>query len=303
MKLKFFPFLLALGIAGSLVLGFSSCGDDDDDLPPIDGYNNSNEVAATNLLAHWGFEGDGKETKSGTAPSKTVNGTFVTGAKGKGVKFDAGFFDYPRIPALEIATGSITLSAWAKISNTKQTPTGGSTISPIFSIAGGPNANIGNLALFGNTHGLTSSDSIQVKAEFHFDKGDGTEFGGDAINMTKKEPWMDDTHTVDPNKIGGKWAHIVYVYDGSTANNRIYVNGVKISNSAWESRNGGNPLNMKFFTPTRPIVGATQSVANGTNAEPWNAALKGEVDEIRVYNKPLTVAEIGALYKLEKAGR
>jgi hypothetical protein len=31
--------------------------------------------------------------------------------------------------------------------------------------------------------------------------------------------------------------------------------------------------------------------------------LIGEVDEVRVYNKSLTVAEIGALYKLELAGR
>jgi len=301
MKAKTLSFIFIALLGAVMFMGITSCGEEE--LPPIDGYNTSDEVASTNLVAHWAFEGDGKEHKSGVAPSKTQNGTYVTGAKGKGVKFDSGFFDYPRIPALEITTGSISISAWAKISNQKANPTAVSAISPIFSIAGGPNTNIGNLAIFGNTHGLTTSDSIQMKAEFHFDKGDGTEFGGDAVNMIKKESWMDDTHTVAANKIGGQWAQIVYVYDGSTANNRIYVNGVKISNSAWESRNGGNPLSMKFFTPTRPIIGATQSVANGTNVEPWNAALKGEVDEIRVFNKPLTVAEIGALYKLEKAGR
>jgi hypothetical protein len=272
-------------------------------LPPIDGFNSSDDVASSNLVAHWPLDGDGKEKKSGVAPSKTTNATFVTGAKGQGVKLNKGFLDYPSIPALDITTGSITLSTWAKLSNTKQTAGGASHISPIFTITGGPNNNIGNLSLFGNTHELTTSDSIQIKAEFHFDKGDGTEFGGDAINMIRQEPWMDGTHNWDANKIGGKWAHIVYTYDGSTAINKIYVNGVKINNGAWESRNGGSPLAMKFFKPNRPVIGATFSVADGTNAEVWNSALIGEVDEVRVYNKSLTVAEIGALYKLELAGR
>ena len=303
MKSKIFNFLLVAGIAGSLILGTTSCGDDEDTLPAIDGYNNSDEVASTNLIAHWPLDGNGVEKKSNVAPSKSTNASFVAGAKGQAVKFNAGFLDYPSISSLNITSGSISISTWAKLTNTKLVAGGASNISPIFSIAGGPNANIGNLALFGNTHELTTSDSIQLKAEFHFDKGDGTDFGGDCVNMIRKETWMDDTHTPNANKIGGQWAHIVYVYDGSNANNRLYVNGVKISNAPWESRNGGAALAMKFFSPNRPIIGATQSVANGTNAETWNKALTGEVDEIRVYNKSLTVAEIGALYKLEKAGR
>ncbi|HEX8270821.1 MAG TPA: LamG-like jellyroll fold domain-containing protein [Flavobacterium sp.] len=301
---------IALSVACA---SLTSCGDDEGGstpLPPIGGFNSADEVGAADLLAYWPLNGDGVETKSNTAPSNTVAATWVTGIKGQAVKFNSGFLDYPVISAISSNTsGSYTVSTWAKISNTKVTPDAVSTISPIITFTGGPDVNTGNLSLFGNTHGLISSDSIQMKAQFRFKKADGTDFGGDAINMIKMEPWMisdnaaGQNHTAAANKIGGQWAHIVYVYDGTTANNRIYVNGIKISNSQWESRNNGDALPMTFFTPSHPVIGATASVANGTNVEPWNAALKGEVDEVRVWKKVLSAGDINALYELEKVGR
>ncbi|RYZ48648.1 MAG: hypothetical protein EOP49_18185 [Sphingobacteriales bacterium] len=168
--------------------------------------------------------------------------------------------------------------------------------------------NMGNLSVFGNTHGLVSSDSIQMKGQFRFDK-DGAGFGGDAINLTKMEQWMVDAnalgenHQAFANKIGGQWAHVIYMWDATNGSNSIWVNGTKISNPQWESRNGGAPLNMVFFQPTHPILGATQSVANNTTTDVWNKALTGSLDEIRVFKKALTQAEINSLYQLELAGR
>lgn len=306
--------LISAFILGAGIFTFNACSSDDDgdSLPPIGGFNNSNEVGQADLLAHWPLDGNGNERLSGTAPSNTVNVTWIDTDRGQGAKMNAGFLDYPSIDAISNnTTGNYSISAWAKVSNTKLVPDGPSHISPIISFTGGLNQNVGNLALFGNTHGLTTSDSIQMKAEFHFKRTpeDGTDFGGDAINMIKMEPWMitdnenGHNHTAAANKIGGQWAHVVYVYDGVTANNRLYVNGVKISNSEWESRNGGNPMPMKFFTPSHPVIGALWSVANGTNVDTWNAALSGEVDEIRVWKKVLSQAEINALYQLESQGR
>jgi hypothetical protein len=80
----------------------------------------------------------------------------------------------------------------------------------------------------------------------------------------------------------------------------VYVNGVKVSNPAWELRGGAGDV-FTFTTPTTPMIGAFGDVA--TTTEPWNKPLTGLLDEIRVYKKPLTPAEIGALYELEKAGR
>ncbi|MBN8642392.1 MAG: hypothetical protein J0L86_11330 [Flavobacteriales bacterium] len=297
---KFLVSAFALSIAFA---AFTSCSDDEDNsLPPIGGYNSADEVAASSLKAYWPLNGDGIESKSNTSPSSTVATTYVAGIKGQAANFNSGYMAYPSITALNTTSGSATITCWAKISNTKLVAGGPSNISPIFSLTrtGEP---FGNLNLIGETHGLTSSDSIQVKGIFRIKKPDGTDFGGDAVNMLKQESWMDATHTWNANKIGGQWAHIVYWYDGPTATNRIYVNGVKISNSAWEVRNNGDAFLLNHFTPTRPVIGALETVVTGANTDAWNAALKGQVDEVRVYDKALTPAEIGALYELEKAGR
>lgn len=291
---------LAVVFLSTAIIG---CGDDDSaPLPPIGGYNNSDEVAASALKAHWPLNGNGIESKSNTSPSSTQAVTYVTGVKGQAASFAEGFLAYPAITALSTTSGSASISCWAKISNTKLTPDGVSNISPLFSLTRTGEA-FGNLNLIGETHGLVTSDSIQLKGIFRIKKEDNTEFGGDAVNMIKQEPWMDATHTWNANKIGGQWAHVVYIYDGLTATNKLYVNGVKISNSAWEVRFDGNPFMLNHFTPTRPVIGALETVVTGTNADAWNKALTGQVDEVRFYDKALTQAEIGALYELELAGR
>lgn len=294
----FYSLMVASGIA--LVASCSS--DDSSSLPPIGGYNSADEVAATSLKAYWPLNGNGKESISNTSPSNTVATTFVEGVKGQAANFNTGFMAYPAITALNTTSGSASISCWAKVSNTKLVAGGPSNISPIFSLTRTGEV-FGNLNLLGETHGLVTSDSIQMKGVFRIKNDDGSEFGGDAVNMIKQEPWMDATHTWAANKIGGQWAHIVYIFDGPTGTNKLYVNGVKISNSAWEVRNGGNAKMLNHFLPTRPVIGALETVANGTNTDAWNAALKGQVDELRVYDKALTPAEIGALYELEKAGR
>lgn len=302
----------ALAITSGFVL--TSCGSDDSDggLPPIGGYDSADEVAAADLLAYWPLDGNGEESVSGAMPSNTVNATWVQGKKGQAVSLAAGFLDYATITNLTPQNGNFTVSCWAKVSNTKPTAGAESHISPVVSFTGGPNANVGNLAIFGNTHGLVSSDSIEMKAEYHFQRPDGTEFGGDCINITKLDQGKIDEnnasttdidHAAFPNKIGGQWAHIVFTWEASTGTARLYVNGVKISNPRWEIRNQGNPMPMAFFTPTHPIIGALNSVANGTSTDGWNKALTGQVDEIRVFKKMLIQADISALYQLESAGR
>lgn len=294
----FYSLMVASGIA--LVASCSS--DDSNSLPPIGGYNSADEVAATSLKAYWPLNGNGKESISNTSPNNTVATTFVEGVKGQAANFNTGFMAYPAITALNTTSGSASISCWAKVSNTKLVAGGPSNISPIFSLTRTGEV-FGNLNLLGETHGLVTSDSIQMKGVFRIKNDDGSEFGGDAVNMIKQESWMDATHTWAANKIGGQWAHIVYIFDGPTGTNKLYVNGVKISNSAWEVRNDGNAKMLNHFLPTRPVIGALETVANGTNTDAWNAALKGQVDELRVYDKALTPAEIGALYELELAGR
>jgi hypothetical protein len=312
MKNKFFIASIALG----MMIGFTSCGSDDGGgkkLPPIGGYDKADDVAKADLVAYFPLDGDGTEDISGTAPSQVTGASWEQGIKGQAAKLNSGWLKYPSIPEVAGITGSISISAWVKITNQKANPDATSAISPIFTLTN-PNEQVGNVAFFGNTHGLVSSDSIEMKAEFKVMRPDGSTFGGDAVNMTKMHDWMisDNAngaqHTAAANKIGGQWAHVVFVYEaaGGRTTARIYSNGVKINNTEWENRKiDGQEVEVPFkqFTPTYPIIGALRTVAEGTNTDTWNAALKGSVDEVRVYKKALTQAEIGALYGLEKVGR
>jgi hypothetical protein len=288
---------------------FTSCSSDSgSSLPPIGGYDNADQVAASSLKAYWPLDGDGKEDISNTSPSSTVATSYVTGIKGQAASFNSGYMAYPEITALNTTSGSASISCWVKVSNNKLNPTAVSTSSPIFSLTRTGQA-FGNLNILAETHGLTTSDSIQMKGVFRIKNDDGTEFGGDAVNMIKMEPWMisdnaaGQNHTAAANKIGGQWAHVVYVFDGPSGTNRLYVNGAKISNSQWEVRNNGAAKPLNHFLPTRAVIGALETVVNGTNIDTWNAPLKGQVDEVRYFDKTLTLAEIGSLYQLELAGR
>jgi len=77
--------ILVSAIAFSIALtSLTSCSSNDDNsLPPIGGYNNADEVAATSLKAYWPLDGDGKEKISSTSPSSTVSTTFGAGVKGQ----------------------------------------------------------------------------------------------------------------------------------------------------------------------------------------------------------------------------
>jgi hypothetical protein len=292
----------------------TSCGGDDPvaPLPQIGGYDNAGQVGKTDLVAYWSMDGNGKESISGTLPATTVGTTWTTGVKGQGANLTAGYMDFPSIPALSTSSGSITVSLWAKLSNTKATPDGLSHISEIFNISGSTPGN-GYIGVLGETHGLVSSDTIQVKGHYET-KYNGAQSSGDIVNMTKMESWMiaDNAnpanvikHVAFANKIGGQWAHIVYVFNGSTAKNEIYVNGTNVSNSPWVLRNGGvTPFPLAYDSTTHPVIGARSNfIAGLATGDTWNRAMTGGVDEIRVYNKALSGGDINSLYELEKAGR
>jgi len=118
--------------------------------------------------------------------------------------------------------------------------------------------------------------------------------------------WQDSRN--EPSKGGvqapkgvNKWNHIVMTWDGSNSNFKIYQNGVKVSNPEWEVRGTTGPLN--FFTPTKPLIGAWGSNLPGATPEGWQKPMTGSLDELRVFKKALTDAEISALFQLESAGR
>ncbi len=85
-----------------------------------------------------------------------------------------------------------------------------------------------------------------------------------------------------------RWYHVVGTFDSSTNKIYIYVNG--------ENRGSAN------FTGT-PMDYGTNPIYIGT-ADPYNSTypfwLKGQIDEVRIYNRALSAAEIQAIYNATK---
>jgi len=293
-KFKFLG-LLALSMTAAV---FTACKDDDNStaLPPIGGYSSADEVAKADLVAYWSLNGDGKEAVSGANPSKSANVTWVDGVKGKAAKFDVGYLAYDAMSNLgeNLETG-FTISCWVNVSNNSTHP------STFFSLTR-PNEWAGNINFVAETGWMpATSDSITIKGLL---VSEG-ELGWQDIRNTVKASAEDLAagQVAYANKIGGKWAHVVYTWDNTTKLAKVYANGVKISNPAWENRDATASKNFMMTAPTRPILGALETYVTGTSSDAWNTGLEGMIDEVRVWKRPLILSDIGALYDLEKSGR
>jgi hypothetical protein len=91
-----------------------------------------------------------------------------------------------------------------------------------------------------------------------------------------------DFNSSGVNPYDGTWHHVVAVYDGIAAQAHLYVDGLL---SATRTVTPGNLI---IKGDAYPMI----QIANRGDADrPW----KGGIDDIRVYNYPLTAAEVAAL--------
>ena len=278
---------------------FTSCKKEEPQLPPIGGYNNAYEVGKADLVAYWPLNGDGKESVSSAAPSKTSNVTWVEGIKGKAASLNVGFLAYNDMAGLNTNLNSaFTVSSWVKLNNNQDNLNAASVI---FSLSR-PNEWAGSINFMAETAWMKStSDSITVKGLIVSKTDLGWQDSRNTVKASQTE--VAEVHVAYPNKIGGKWAHVVLTWNNSTKLLKVYVNGIKVSNPVWENRDITGTKNFEVTTPCHPILGAFETFANGTTTDAWNKGLKGEIDEVRVWKRELILADIGALYELEKAGR
>jgi hypothetical protein len=85
------------------------------------------------------------------------------------------------------------------------------------------------------------------------------------------------------------WTHVCFTYDGGTASSgvKIYINGAAVDNANSTAGSFGGPN-----TASLPFRIGTRFVSNAA-ASPFN----GSIDDIRVYNRVLSAAEVSALYQ------
>lgn len=299
---------LTLAVCMAVMTGavMTSCKKDDNVTPPdpIGGFNNSNEVGAANLQAHWTFDGTNNEDKSGVAPVASMGNSFMTGVKGQALMLDSGYLLYPAtITNLNTANiGSMTVSCWINTTNN------GSKATNAFSLTQGTtkqtdwNTGIVNM-LVETGHPTATNDTLVLHPSFStYVNGPTNRQGGDNINdYGVREVDFKTVHGT------GRWVHYVMRYDASDTsggNVDVFADGIIVSNTNFRHRGGIGAI--VTTTPTQALVGAIANSAAGFTNSPvqaWQGMFRGGIDEIRFYNKALTDADISSLYKLEKAGR
>jgi len=292
--------------SASLLIVSTSCNKDEDEpLPPIGGYNSSNDVAKANNVVHFTFDGTNNDRIGNLTPTTSFGATFSAGAKGQGLTLTNGYILYPAITALANANAlnNASIAGWVKISNNGVSPT------CLFALTQSASAqtdwNTGPLMMMAeNGKAITVDDTLVLKGVFSTWVS-GTRFGGDNINdFGVRET---DFKTV---KTLGTWVHVVVRYDGTTSNIDIYANGIRVSNNNFRKRQRGNPAvdmgPIITATSVQAVIGAFPNSKSGFANSPeqgWQKYMTGSLDEFRVYTKSLTDDEILALYQLEKAGR
>lgn len=250
----------------------------------IDGYDNSDQVFSSNLVAYWSFDDSNNEKISGAAPTTAVNNSFATGGvRGKALQLAAGYlffgrqFDKFKTDSLK----SFSISSWVKILNN------GTKRTMLFQLTR-PGQFTGSLNFHLNTQSFPASrtDVLRVQPTFL------TLNGGSQDNIN---------NNLSPAIGMDKWTHIVLTYDNATGVFDIWMNAVKVG--GFPNRGVGNNL-FKANEPSEVIIGANYNAMGRTVSTDVSVApMTGQIDEFRIWNTRLPDAFITALYNLGIAGK
>lgn len=212
----------------------------------------------TNGLVSWyRAESDAADAQNSNHGALRNGTAFAPGRVGRAFKFD-GADDFVEIPdASSLKPQNLTLEAWVKFDNLTSTVSGSAP--PGFQyIVFKKNA---NQILFEGYALIKLPDNRLAY----------TSISNSGVHTTI----VDNTQTVEV----GKYYHVVGSYDGTTA--RLFVNGRKVAEQVH-----GQPLDYD----TRPVT------IGGTNEANWDGKMNGAIDEVKIYNRALSDAEIQANY-------
>lgn len=241
---------------------------------PVNGYNSSSQVAAANLAAYWAFNGGYVDSVSSTAgtPNHVTAISFVSGKIGQAVQVASPGYINSNVTSTIANLKSFTMVCW--IMQPSSLASGPTTYMP-FSL---------------NQAGYSWE---QTKFFMLFDTHDN------ASNSLGKVCLMDqwfDQGQVWPRMLDGNWHQMAISFDGNTGALRVYIDGTLLPQSSTTTF----APQTNFGTADSFTLGGPNDATNTANG--WMNALSGNLDEFRVFNKTLTVAEIQSLYALQSHG-
>ncbi|HBI33903.1 MAG TPA: hypothetical protein DEA43_03600 [Candidatus Moranbacteria bacterium] len=225
------------------------------------------------LVGHWTFDGDdtsGNITKdvSGNANNGTINSAIVTPAKlGQGMNFNntSNYVEVANASSLQFSNGApITISVWVNPSQITSVGT--------FLVKGRDSNDLEcNYAI--------RQDASGKKLEFYYNDG-----GSSAWQI-----WKSST---DNFTQVGAWYHVAITYTfGSADTMSAYINGQSVA-GAWYQGTGNVTPDVSL-----QVISIGKKKSATVSYEPF----VGKLDDIRVYNRVLSLTEITQLYKQEQA--
>ncbi|CAG4990104.1 hypothetical protein DYBT9275_00453 [Dyadobacter sp. CECT 9275] len=243
----------------------------------IGGFTSASEIAGSNLIAYWPFDGDYVDAISKTAGVNTGT-SFGNGLKGQAMKGTKNGYVLFNPTTAILGLRSFTLGYWV---NSQSTTAAGGIIGLVT---------------------LSRKDGFWGNLETFFENGGTTTDGifKAHIQNDSLDTWVSKDGIVN---LYNSWNHIALSYDGTSSTFSIYINGSKV-NTTTVAKFG----NLKWKNPGPLVFGANQfqtkpSLTTESEPQSWASYLTGYLDEVRIYNVALKDAEIDALVKLESRGK
>lgn len=272
--------IMLMALAGTVVFSLSSCYKkfDPKSYQPaftFNGYSSVAEIGSGSLVGYWAFDGSYIDSVSKTVATG-VGTSFTGGFKGQAFQGADKAYVISDIPNAIKNMTSFTIDYWIK---TPQNTTG--ILAPI--VIAKTNDFWGALDMFYENGSTANSGNLKV----HFNG--------------QSEVWFTNGMITNP---WNSWVNIALTYDAATSTFTLYQGG-----NAVATQQASGLGNLVFpATATKIIFGTEQfqtnpSLGTAGGAQSWAAYLTGLMDEVRIYNKALTAADIQALIVLQGKGK
>ncbi|MBE0662722.1 MAG: Ig-like domain-containing protein [Bacteroidales bacterium] len=279
-------------------------------------FTTEGTFAPAGVIAHWTFEDNANDVAGSYNPAANgiVDIAYVASrnaAAGKAADFNgtSSIIEIPNGDVL-INTKDFTISFWVKAMDQGKGH---------FVIGLGAFYGL-QFEMFGGLDG--AKFAIRYELEDGTTAGEDMWFPSDAtFNGNGGWQGWDFAKAIAPadmiSMLKEKWLHVIYTYDGDAKKATLYYNGEKMKSfdfNLWPDGDAKRGVKGMKYDGAMPDVnndlafGFIQSRAGSMWAnEPWGGYtfpeanhFKGQLDDIRIYHKVLTPAEILLMYNSEK---
>ena len=269
--------------------------------------------APSGMVAYWNYDDNANDNVGTFNPSAEIDMTYVPSRKtsaGKAASFNGttSIIEIPNGDQL-INTHDFTLSFWIKATT-----------------AGHGHFVMGLGAFFGFQFELDAAFKW-FKMPVQFEYADGTTGTGGDLTFNGDGKTKDNggymgtifskqDAAIDAS-LKDKWAHVVYIYNSTTKQRMFFLNGepvIKQDHNLWPATDKQrtvvgikyagkepdvyNDLALGFIQSRRGMMWANEPWGGYT--KPGANHFKGELDDIRVFNKAISDAEVRLIYNSEK---